>query len=105
MDWDGEIPDPSDKPDKPYLLICPGLGGDSRNLYSMKVLFTARRQGYKVATILSRGAAGLKMTTPKLNCAASWKDVDFAIDYFYKKYGCDAKTNEKKTRIYAYGVS
>ena len=29
FDWDGDIPDPTKKPDKPYLLICPGLGGDS----------------------------------------------------------------------------
>ena len=42
LDWDGDIPDPSVKPDKPYMLIVPGLGGDSRNLYSMKVLFAAR---------------------------------------------------------------
>ena len=45
------------------------------------------------------------MTTPKLNCAASWRDIEHAIDYFYEKYGCDAKTKEKHSRIYAYGVS
>lgn len=29
IDWDGSIPDPKEKPDKPILVICPGLGGDS----------------------------------------------------------------------------
>lgn len=42
LDWDGDIPNPADKPDKPYLLICPGLGGDSRNLYSLMLLWQAR---------------------------------------------------------------
>ena len=69
------------------------------------LLWEARRQGYKVATILSRGAAGLPFTTPKLNCGASWRDIEYAFDYFYEKYGLDAKTKEKRTRIYAYGVS
>ena len=42
LDWDGDIPNPADKPDKPYMLICPGLGGDSRNLYSLMLLWQAR---------------------------------------------------------------
>ena len=69
------------------------------------LLWAARKQGYKVATILSRGAAGLPFTSPKLNCAASWRDIEAAFDYFYEKYGLDPKTKEKRTRIYAYGVS
>ena len=42
LDWDGDIPDPADKPEKPYLLICPGLGGDSQNLYSLMLMWEAR---------------------------------------------------------------
>jgi len=29
LDWDGGIPDPEKMPDKPILVICPGLGGGS----------------------------------------------------------------------------
>ena len=35
LDWDGGIPDPSVYPNYPILVICPGLGGDSHNLYSL----------------------------------------------------------------------
>ena len=55
IDWDGSIPDPSKKPEKPILVVCPGLGGDSKNLYSLALLKQARKK-FKVATILYRGA-------------------------------------------------
>ena len=39
LDWDGDIPDSKERPDRPILLICPGMGGDSRNLYSLAILW------------------------------------------------------------------
>ena len=38
IDWDGKRPDPNVTPEKPVLVICPGLGGDSRNLYSLALV-------------------------------------------------------------------
>ena len=35
LDWDQGIPDPDVFPEKPILVILPGLGGDSHNLYSL----------------------------------------------------------------------
>ena len=72
LDWDGGVPDPSVAPTQPYLLICPGLGGGSYNLYSLGLLWKARKAGYKVGTVLFRGAEGLPITSPKLNYSGSW---------------------------------
>ena len=105
LDWDQGIPDPEEHPDKPILIICPGLGGDSRNLYSLQLLWEARRVGFKVVTVLFRGAAGLPITTPKLSYSGSWRDAETAIEYISQKYDRDPKTKVKRTRVYAYGVS
>ena len=35
LDWDCGIPDPSDENKKPILVILPGLGGGSDNLYTI----------------------------------------------------------------------
>ena len=105
LDWDKGIPNPNENPDQPILIICPGLGGDSHNLYSLALLWKARKAGFKIATVLFRGAAGLPITTPKLSYSGSWKDVEFALGYVNKKYVRDPNTNVKRTRLYAYGVS
>ena len=35
IDWDGGIPDKSEKHAKPIILMCPGIGGASENLYTV----------------------------------------------------------------------
>ena len=35
----------------------------------------------------------------------SYPDIEFAVNYVSKKYVRDPLTNEKRTRLYAYGVS
>lgn len=106
LDWDGDIPDPAaDGPQKPIIVICPGLGGDSHNLYSLQLLWDARRAGFKVVTVLFRGAAGLPITTPKLSYSGSWRDAQTAIEFIKEKYVQDPKTKQKRTRLYAFGVS
>ena len=55
IDWDGGIPDPKAQPEKPILILCPGLNGDSRNLYSMGLVDAARHK-FKIGTVLFRGA-------------------------------------------------
>lgn len=104
IDWDGSIPDPNKKPDKPILVICPGLGGDSRNLYSTALVRAARLR-FKVATILYRGADGIPITTPKLSYFGMWKDIDFVMNHVDTNYVRDSVTKEKLTRLYSYGVS
>ena len=75
------------------------------NLYTLALLWQARQSGYKIATVLFRGANGLPITTPILSYSGSWKDAGFAIEYVNKKYVCDPKTNVKRTRLYAFGTS
>ena len=39
IDWDGDIPDPNDKNPKPFIIIVPGMSGESNNLYSLALLW------------------------------------------------------------------
>ena len=38
LDWDGAKPDPTQKPQKPLLILIPGVGGDSDNMYQIALL-------------------------------------------------------------------
>lgn len=42
IDWDEGIPDANEKPEKPILILCPGLNGESDNLYSTALVDRAR---------------------------------------------------------------
>lgn len=105
LDWDGDIPDPKAKDKRPILVICPGLGGGSHNLYNLSLMWMARAAGYKCCTVLFRGGAGLPITTPVLSYSGSWRDAKFALEYVRKTYATDARSGKKDTRVYAYGVS
>ena len=63
------------------------------------------RQKFKIGTILFRGAKGVPVTTPKLSYFGMWEDIEFGLNYVSKKYVCDPKTKEKRTRMYSFGVS
>jgi predicted alpha/beta-fold hydrolase len=63
LDWDEGIPDPSKKPTKPLLIIIPGVGGDSNNVYSTSLL-KALRCRFKIVTLLCRG--NVPLTSAKL---------------------------------------
>ena len=42
LDWDGEIPDATQPLTQPLLVIAPGLGGGTHNLYTISMLQKAR---------------------------------------------------------------
>ena len=90
---------------KPLLLIAPGLGCDSQNLYTLSILWRARQAGYKCVTLNFRGADGIPLTSPKLNHSGCWKDLECTIDFLHKKYVLSAKTGEKRRRFYCFGAS
>ena len=39
LDWDGDIPDPNDKQPKPFIIMVPGMSGESINLYTIALLW------------------------------------------------------------------
>ena len=92
LDWDGGIPDPEAKDKQPILAVCPGLGGGAHNLYSLGLIWAARKAGFKCCTVLFRGCEGLPVTTPILSYAGSWRDCQFVMEHIDKKYVRDAKT-------------
>lgn len=104
IDWVDGIPDPESSHEKPLLLIAPGLGGGSHNLYSLALLWEAKKR-FKVGTILFRGGEGLPLTTSKLSHAGCWTDIREILQYVDKKYVRDSKTGRRRTRVYVYGCS
>lgn len=87
--------------DKPILLIAPGLGGASTNLYSTGMNVAAYRQGYTVGTIIFRGGDGIPITSGKISYSGCWEDAKEVLEYAHNKYvkkGC-------ATRMYAFGSS
>ena len=57
---------------KPILLLAPGLGGASDNLYTIALVRAARRSGFKVGTMLFRGSKNLPITSGKLSYSGAW---------------------------------
>mmetsp|Transcript_17049 Transcript_17049/g.22958 ORF Transcript_17049/g.22958 Transcript_17049/m.22958 type:complete len:109 (+) Transcript_17049:316-642(+) len=92
LEWDGGLPKEDRLLTKPVLVICPGLGGGSQNLYSLALLWKARKAGFQVVTILFRGAEGLPITVPKLSYSGSWEDAQTCIEFIDKKYIRDPDT-------------
>jgi predicted alpha/beta-fold hydrolase len=63
-------PRPDDK--RPILLVLPGLGGGSDNIYTIAFKRHAIKQGYKCGTVLFRCCDGLPVTSGKLSYSACW---------------------------------
>ena len=102
---EGKPPQYPTKKEAPILLFMPGLGGGAYNLYSMALLWVARKNGFKCATVLFRGSDGIPITSPHLSHSCCWEDAQVATEYVYNKYCVDPKTGEKNRRFYVYGVS
>lgn len=90
---------------KPILLLFPGLSGGTNNLYTHSLAKAALKKGFDCGVVLFRCAEDIPITSCKITCGASVDDVNEAVEYVYKKYVFNAKTNEKKTRLYIYGTS
>ena len=86
---------------KPILLLAPGLGGGSDNLYTIALVRHARRAGFKVGTIMFRGADGLPITSGKVSYSGAWQDCKVILEYVRNKY----VSSERRERMYAYGCS
>ena len=86
---------------KPILLLAPGLGGASNNLYTIALVRAARRSGFKVGTMLFRGSDGLPITSGKLSYSGAWEDCKAIVEYAHRRY----VSTEKSERMYAYGCS
>ena len=71
---------------KPILLMAPGLGGASDNMYTTAMLREARKTGFKVGTINFRGADKLPITSGTINYAGAWEDLKFVIEHVHNKY-------------------
>ena len=91
IDWAFDSDDEDDKSGRPgtkrpILLMAPGLGGKSTNMYTTAMLRNARKSGFKVGTICFRGSEDLPVTSGKLSYSGSWTDMKAIIEYVFGKY-------------------
>jgi len=90
---------------KPILILVPGLGGGSTNMYTHALARVAQLRGFKCGTALFRCSPTLPITSVKLTCSTSWEDIDEIVDYVHNRYVIDPVTKEKRVRFYGYGTS
>ena len=89
LDWDANRSDPEEKPDKPILLMVPGVAGDSDNMYEIALMREVREK-FNVVILLLRGASGLPITSGTINHVGCWRDIKHAVVHVYKK-NCSGK--------------
>lgn len=75
-----------------------GLNGNNNNCYATSLMRPAQKLGFRVCVYIFRGAAGLRLLTPKLNNGNSWQDLSVAINHIKNNYISQQK-------FIAYGVS
>ena len=97
----------SDDPNEnqPILLMAPGLGGETEEMYTRRLLWHAKEKGFKVGTIHFRNTKGVPVTSNKLNYAGAWPDLKAVIEHVSEKYLIDKKTGKKRTTFYVFGCS
>ena len=98
-------PNPRAQKRKPILLLAPGLGGSSNNLYTIGLMHAARKSGYKVGTLLFRGTNGIPITSDKISFSGAWTDIKELIEYVHQKYVLADGNAGRRCRLYAYGCS
>lgn len=86
-------------------MLAPGLGGGSRNFYTLVLLHQARKQGFKVGTVLFRGGEGMPITSDKICYAGSWEDAKTLVEHVHDKYLAKQKMAGKRARLYVYSCS
>jgi len=69
---------------KPILLLAPGLGGSVMNFYTLNLLHQARKQGFKVGTLVFRGGDNLPITSGKISYSGCWGDLKTLIDHVHE---------------------
>jgi len=83
------------------MVILAGLSGGPDNLYIISAVREATKMGLKCVVVNYRGSSYIELTSPKLYCGASWKDVQEPIEYIYEKH-VKGKTGK---HLFGYGVS
>ncbi|CAI2373532.1 unnamed protein product [Moneuplotes crassus] len=71
---------------KGICMILPGLTGNCNDIYVISAAKEALKNGYIAVVCNHRGVPGLKISSPKLYCAASSWDLREIVDYIHSKY-------------------
>ncbi|XP_068205456.1 phospholipase ABHD3-like [Palaemon carinicauda] len=66
-------------PEKPTIIILPGLTGSSKSEYIKSFILTARDVGIRCVVFNNRGRGGLELKTARTYCAANSDDLEEAI--------------------------
>lgn len=82
LDW----LDVGDDPDKPSIIILPGLTGSSQSEYIKSFILTAQEIGIRCVVFNHRGRGGLELKTARTYCAANSDDLEEAILHIKSLY-------------------
>ena len=75
---------------KPIILLCPGIGGGSKDYYAYSIAKAAFKQGFKCGIVIFRCGEDISITSARLTCSASTDDCTAAINFVYNKYVFDS---------------
>lgn len=62
------------------VLLLPGLNNSSRSAYLQHTMAHLRRSGLSAACLDYRGVGGLLLTSSRVGCADSWRDLPCVVD-------------------------
>eukprot|EP00927_Polykrikos_kofoidii_P049953 TRINITY_DN43926_c0_g1_i1.p1 TRINITY_DN43926_c0_g1~~TRINITY_DN43926_c0_g1_i1.p1 ORF type:complete len:453 (-),score=55.12 TRINITY_DN43926_c0_g1_i1:168-1466(-) len=70
---------------RPVVLVLPGMANSSRSLYVRRCMDKLCQAGFRPVALNYRGVEHLELTSPRLACADSWKDLAAVIDAIKEK--------------------
>lgn len=86
LDWfEGSPSVETDGVNSPIALMFPGLIGDSQSDYLKHIVPAVHKLGYRVVSFNNRGRGGMRLTSPRLYCAANYDDLELVIDRIREK--------------------
>lgn len=75
-----------DHPERPTVILLPGLTGCSQSEYVKSFVLAVERTKARCVVFNNRGRGGIELKTPRTYCAANSDDLEEAIDYIRGKF-------------------
>ncbi|CAJ1373133.1 unnamed protein product [Effrenium voratum] len=68
------------KTGRPVVLVLPGMANSSRSIYVRYTMAKLEEAGFQAVAMNYRAVEHLEITSPRLGCADSWKDLPEVLD-------------------------
>lgn len=71
---------------KTIALVLPGLNNDSRTSFIQETMAHLRDEGFHAVTLNYRGTSGLELTSPRIGCLDSWRDLPEVVAHLEARH-------------------